>query len=116
MSAVEVGGMEWFVGGMGMGGTPQVPLAISCTGRLLCAPRASLHGRFLLNFLDFQSMQSVLYSRKKYETIIMLVIEVTQRHPCPISPRGDYTLNLEAPELLPKACLIDVTFSIPPTQ
>lgn len=116
MSAVEVGGMEWFVGGMELGGTPQVPLATSCTGRLLCAPRASLHGRFLLNFLDWQLMQNVLYSRKKYKTIIMGVIEVTQRHPWPISPRGDYMLNLETPELLPKACLIDVTFSIPPTQ
>lgn len=46
----------------------------------------------------------------------MLGIEVTQKYPWPISACGDASLDLETLELLHKACLMDVTFSIPPTE
>lgn len=58
----------------------------------------------------------VSFTQEKNKAGIMLDIEVTQKYSWPISPCGDALLDLETPELLHKACLMDVTFSGPPTQ
>lgn len=59
------------VGGMETGGTLQVALAMSCTAHLLCAPRASLHGRFLEKFSSNQCKVSFTQGENQ-----------TQHHAC----------------------------------
>lgn len=54
--------------------------------------------------------------KEKNKPSITLAIEVTQKYPWTASPHGDALLDLETPELLHKACLMDMTFSVPPTQ